>query len=43
MKTLYIIPSSAWESGFFESFHSRFRDECLNRGQLCERDLNVLG
>ena len=32
--TLYITPASPWENGFIESFHSRFRDECLNREQL---------
>ncbi|MSU64945.1 MAG: hypothetical protein EXS38_02320 [Opitutus sp.] len=26
--------ASPWENGFVESFHSRFRDECLNREQL---------
>jgi transposase InsO family protein len=34
IKTIYITPASPWENGFVESFHSRFRDECLNRGQL---------
>ena len=34
IKTLYITPASPWENGFVESFHSRFRDECLNREQL---------
>ena len=33
IKTLYIEPGSPWQNGFVESFHSRFRDECLN----CER------
>ena len=23
-----------WQNGFMESFHARFRDECLNREQL---------
>tara|TARA_R110002095_G_C4217252_1_gene236670 strand:- start:91 stop:858 length:768 start_codon:yes stop_codon:yes gene_type:complete len=27
--TSYIEPGSPWENGFVESFHSRFRDECL--------------
>ena len=27
--TLYIEPGSPWENGFAESFHGRFRDECL--------------
>jgi putative transposase len=31
IKTIYITPASPWENGFVESFHSRFRDECLNR------------
>lgn len=30
--TSYIEPGSPWENGFVESFHSRFRDECL----MCE-------
>jgi transposase InsO family protein len=34
IKTIYIAPASPWENGFVESFHSRFRDECLNREQL---------
>jgi transposase InsO family protein len=34
IKTLYIEPGSPWQNGFVESFHSRFRDECLNREQL---------
>lgn len=34
IKTLYITPARPWENGFVESFHSRFRDECLNREQL---------
>ena len=28
--TSYIEPGSPWQSGFVESFNSRFRDECLN-------------
>jgi len=27
-------PGSPWQNGFVESFHGRFRDECLNREQL---------
>lgn len=27
--TSYIEPGSPWENGFVESFHSRFRNECL--------------
>jgi putative transposase len=34
IKTLYIEPGSLWQNGFVESFHGRFRDECLNREQL---------
>ena len=30
-QTLYIDPGSPWQNGFIESFHSRFRDECLNQ------------
>jgi len=31
IKTRYIDPGSPWQNGYIESFHSRFRDECLNR------------
>jgi transposase InsO family protein len=31
IQTLYIEPGSPWQNGFVESFHARFRDECLNR------------
>ena len=31
---IYIEPGSPWQNGFVESFHGRFRDECLNREQL---------
>ena len=34
IKTIYIEPGSPWGNGFVESFHGRFRDECLNREQL---------
>lgn len=34
VKTLYIEPGCPWQNGFVESFHGRFRDECLNREQL---------
>lgn len=34
IKTIYIEPGSPWQNGFVESFHERFRDECLNREQL---------
>ena len=31
IKTIYNEPGSPWQNGFVESFHGRFRDECLNR------------
>ncbi len=34
IKTIYIEPGSPWQNRFVESFHGRFRDECLNREQL---------
>lgn len=34
IKTICIDPVSPWQNGFVESFHGRFRDECLNREQL---------
>ena len=34
IRTIYIEPASPWQNGFLESFHGRFRDECLNREQL---------
>lgn len=34
IKTIYIDPGSPWQNGFVESFHGRFRDECLNRETL---------
>ena len=34
IKTLYIDPGSPWQNGYIKSFHSRFRDECLNREWL---------
>ncbi|NDB52356.1 MAG: IS3 family transposase [Nitrosopumilaceae archaeon] len=34
IQTIYIAPGSPWQNGFVESFHGRFRDECLNREQL---------
>jgi len=34
IKTLYIDPGSPWQNGYIESFHSRLRDECLNREWL---------
>jgi transposase InsO family protein len=29
--TLFIPPGHPWENGFIESFHDKFRDECLQR------------
>ena len=34
IKSLYIEPGSPWQNGYIESFHARFREECLNREQL---------
>lgn len=31
VQTAYIEPGCPWQNGFAESFHSRFRDECLDR------------
>jgi transposase InsO family protein len=31
VKTLYIEPGAPWENGYAESFHSRLRDELLDR------------
>jgi transposase InsO family protein len=31
VQTLYIEPGCPWQNGFAESFHSRLREECLNR------------
>jgi putative transposase len=31
VQTVYIEPGCPWQNGYAESFHSRFRDECLNR------------
>jgi transposase InsO family protein len=46
VKTLYITPGSPWENGHVESFHDKFRDECLNRelfGSLGEARVIVEG
>lgn len=32
--TLYIEPGAPWENGYAESFHSRLRDELLNREEF---------
>ena len=34
IKPLYREPGSPWQNGYIESFHARFREECLNREQL---------
>ncbi len=34
IKPLYSEPGSPWQNGYIESFHARFREECLNREQL---------
>jgi transposase InsO family protein len=34
VKSLYIQPGSPWEQAYIESFHDKFRDECLNRELL---------
>ena len=34
VKTTYNTRASPWGSGFVESYHSSFGDECLNREQL---------
>jgi hypothetical protein len=38
IQTLYIEPGCPWQNPFVESFHSRFRNDCLNR----ELFLNLL-
>ena len=43
IKTSYIDPGSPWQNGYIENFHSRFRDECLNREWLLNlREARVL-
>ena len=34
IKTIYIDPATPWKNGYIERFHSRCRDECLNREWL---------
>lgn len=34
IRTICIEPGSPWQNGFVESFHGRFRDECLTRETL---------
>ena len=31
MKTLYIGPGNPWQNGYVESFHDKFRRECVGR------------
>ena len=37
--TLYVAPASPWQNGFAESFHSKLRDEFLERrsSRACRR------
>lgn len=30
VQSVFIVPGSPWENGFVESFHGKFRDECLD-------------
>jgi putative transposase len=32
---VFIAPGCPWQNGYIESFHSRLRDECLNREWFC--------
>ena len=42
--TLYVAPGSPWQNGFAESFHSRLRDEFLNREEFeSESQARALG
>lgn len=34
IKTLYIDPGSPWQNGYVESFHDKFRRECLGRNMF---------
>jgi transposase InsO family protein len=34
VQTLYVEPGSPWENGYAESFHSRLRDELLDREEF---------
>jgi len=34
IEPIYITPASPWENSFVESFHSRFRNECLSHERL---------
>lgn len=42
-KTICIEPGSPWQNGFVESFHGRFRDECLNREQALDLERSARG
>lgn len=33
--TIFIPPGQPWKNGFVESFHDKFRDECLQREWFC--------
>ena len=39
---LYVAPASPWQNGYAESFHSRLRDEFLDREQF-ESPAQALG
>ena len=32
--TLYVAPASPWQNGYAESFHSKLRDEFLDREEF---------
>jgi putative transposase len=34
VETLYVEPGAPWENGYVESFHSRLRDELINREEF---------
>lgn len=38
IRPAYIRPGSPWQNGVVESFHSRLRDECLDREWFASRD-----
>ena len=43
IKAIYIDPGSPWPNGYIESFHSRFRDECLSGKMLMNlREVRVV-
>jgi transposase InsO family protein len=42
--TLYVAPASPWQNGYAESFHSKLRDEFLNREEFeSEAQASALG